>query len=385
VAFPTPALPARPGQVNETVRFALLHSVCRKSLVTGFAGRDRGERPRMKLVTFDVAGNQGVRRRVGALAGDEIIDLELAGKATQPHSGRTSGAPDPDLPADLLTLLRGGERSMEAARVAVESLLQAGDDSVGGERLRFASSEVQLRAPLPRPNSLRDFMVIEEHVEGAVAAGIYKEIAPEWYRIPVHYKGNVDEIYGPDDVVPWPSFTDKLDYELEICAVIGLPGRRISARDAPRHIAGYTLYNDWSARDMQAREMSVGIGPGISKDFGSSIGPCLATPDDFDRDNACLEARVDGEVWSTGTVGTMHFSFEEIIEWTSQEQTLQPGDLIGSGTVGKGCGLELDRWLTEGALLELEAQGIGVLRNRVGFKGQGPTRAPVPGLGGRLC
>src|SRR4029077_14694960 len=118
---------------------------------------------------------------------------------------------DPDLPGDLLTLLQGGERSMEAARTAVGSVLQAGDDGVGETRLRFGIGEVQLRAPLPRPNSLRDFMVIEEHVEGAVAAGIYKEIAPEWYHIPVHYKGNVDEIYRPDDTVPWPAFTDKLD------------------------------------------------------------------------------------------------------------------------------------------------------------------------------
>ncbi len=123
------------------------------------------------------------------------------------------------------------------------------------------------------------------------------------------------------------------------------------------------------------REMSIGCGPGISKDFGSSLGPCIATPDEFDRDTARLEARVDGEIWSTGTLGTMHFSFEEIVAWTSQEETLRVGDVLGSGTVGKGCGLELDRWITQGSVVELEAEGIGILRNHVGRKGEGPRRA----------
>ena len=143
-------------------------------------------------------------------------------------------------------------------------------------------------------------------------------------------------------------------------------------------IAGYTIYNDWSARDIQGREMAVGIGPGIAKDFASSIGPCIATPDEFDRDHAKLEARIDGEVWSTGELGKMHFTFEQIIEYTSQEATLQPGDLLGSGTVGRGCGLEMDRWLPQGCTVELEAEGIGVLRNRVGHKGAYALYARCP-------
>jgi 2-keto-4-pentenoate hydratase/2-oxohepta-3-ene-1,7-dioic acid hydratase in catechol pathway len=239
---------------------------------------------------------------------------------------------------------------------------------LGAATVRHAAADVRLLAPLPRPNSLRDFLVVEEHMRGAVDAGVVREIPDEWYRLPAHYKGNVDAIYGPDDVVPWPRYTDRLDYELEICAVIGRPGRRVAAEDAGPMIAGYTIYNDWSARDIQTREMSVGIGPGIAKDFASSIGPCIATPDEFDRDRARLEARIDGEAWSLGTLGKMHFSFEEIIEYISQEATLQPGDLLGSGTVGRGCGLELGRWLSEGSTVELEAEGIGVLRNQVGHR-----------------
>jgi 2-keto-4-pentenoate hydratase/2-oxohepta-3-ene-1,7-dioic acid hydratase in catechol pathway len=268
----------------------------------------------------------------------------------------------------MLELLRGGEWALDAARQAVEHAERVGVTELGAATVRHAAADVRLLAPLPRPNSLRDFLVVEEHMRGAVDAGVVREIPDEWYRLPAHYKGNVDAIYGPDDVVPWPRYTDRLDYELEICAVIGRPGRRVAAEDAAPMIAGYTIYNDWSARDIQTREMSVGIGPGIAKDFASSIGPCIATPDEFDRDRARLEARIDGEAWSLGTLGKMHFSFEEIIEYISQEATLQPGDLLGSGTVGRGCGLELGRWLSEGSTVELEADGIGVLRNQVGHR-----------------
>src|SRR5699024_10103190 len=160
-------------------------------------------------------------------------------------------------------------------------------------------------------------------------------------------------------------------YELEVGAVIGRPGRRVTADRATEYIFGFTLYNDWSARDIQFREMSIGIGPGVGKDFASSFGPCIVTPDEFDRNTATLQARVDGEIWSTGVLGRMYFSFEEIIEWISQEQTILPGDILGSGTVGRGCGLEIDRWISEGSIVELYADGIGTLRNRVGVKGQG--------------
>jgi 2-keto-4-pentenoate hydratase/2-oxohepta-3-ene-1,7-dioic acid hydratase in catechol pathway len=164
-------------------------------------------------------------------------------------------------------------------------------------------------------------------------------------------------------------YTNRLDYELEICAVVGTAGRGVRAADAGRHILGYTLYNDWSARDIQLRESSVGIGPGIGKDMATSIGPTIATPDEYDPKTSKLEARVDGEVWSTGTLAAMHFSFEDILEFTSMEQTLQPGDLLGSGTIGGGCGLEFGRYLSPGQTVELEAEGIGVLRNRLGPKG----------------
>jgi 2-keto-4-pentenoate hydratase/2-oxohepta-3-ene-1,7-dioic acid hydratase in catechol pathway len=217
-----------------------------------------------------------------------------------------------------------------------------------------------VRAPLTRPNSIRDFMLVEEHVRNS-----FGEVPAEWYEIPVYWKGNCDAVLGPDDDVPWPRYTEKLDYELELGAVIGRPVREATLEDAAASIAGFTIFNDWSARDIQFREMTVGLGPGLGKDFATSLGPCLTTADAFDVASARMSARVNGEVWSEGTLGAMRFSFPEVIAHLSEEQTLQPGDVLGSGTVGRGCGLELDRWIAPGDVVELEVEGIGTLRNRV--------------------
>lgn len=308
----------------------------------------------MRLVTYQVAGPDGPQARTGALAGADVVDLATAARAL--------GAPA--LPIDMSALLAAGERALDLAREAVAHVVAAGVEEVAGAPARRALDGVRLLAPLPRPNSLRDFLVVEEHVRRSFGT----EIPEEWWNIPVYYKGNCDEVYGPGDVVPWPAYTEKLDYELEICAVLGRAGRDVPEGSAHELIVGYTLFNDWSARDIQFREMSVGLGPSYGKDFANSFGPAIVTKDEFDREGARLAARVDGEEWSSGTLGTMHFSFEEIIAWVSRSQTLRPGDLLGSGTVGGGCGLELDRWIREGSTVELEADGIGVLHNVVGVR-----------------
>ena len=326
----------------------------------------------MRLVTFEVESTLGRHRRTGALSGDRVIDLSAARADQLRRNGRATGrrVAEEQLPTDMLALLELGEPALEAAREAIAHAEGHGDDEAI-PRISYGRDEVWLLAPIPRPPSLRDFMVAEEHVRRS-----FKGDPPaEWWNIPVYYKGNCEEIYGPEDTIPWPAYTEKLDYELEMCAVIGASGRDVSAQRADELIVGYTIYNDWSARDIQMREMSVGIGPGYGKDFASSIGPAIVTKDEFDRDGAKLTARIDGEVWSEGVLGAMHFSFQEIIAWVSQDQTLRPGDLLGSGTVGGGCGLELDRWIAEGAVVELEAEGIGVLRNDVSARGAGPVRA----------
>ncbi len=325
----------------------------------------------MQLVTFEIGSPLGPQRRTGAMRDDAIIDLALARAALLASTGRPRAVAigEAEVPSDMLELLRGGEWAIDAAREAVEHAAAEGIESLDGATVRHPASGVRLLAPLPRPNSLRDFLVIEEHLRNARRnAGLEEMPGPEWYKLPAHYKGNVDAIYGPDDEIPYPAYTAQLDYELEICAVVGRAGRRVRAGEATPYIAGFTLYNDWSARDIQMRESSVGIGPGIGKDLGSSLGPCIVTADAWDRDTARLRARVDGEQWSDGTLAAMHFSFEDIIEFVTMEATMQPGDLLGSGTIGLGCGLERGRFLQPGSVVELEAEGIGVLRNTVAPK-----------------
>lgn len=325
----------------------------------------------MKLVTFEVPSPIGRLRRAGALEADgSAVDLNLAYRSLLESGGssRAAAIADAVVPSDLLEVLRGGTQSMDGARAAFEHATRREDEDADGHTIRHRPGAFRLLAPLPRPNSLRDFLVFEAHLRNARKGAALPE---EWYKMPAYYKANVDSIIGPDDVVAWPRYTEKLDYELEVCAVIGRAGRSLRAEEAADHIVGYTIYNDWSARDIQRREMTISLGPGQGKDFASSIGPCIVTADEFDPSNALMRARVDGEQWSEGNLGTMNFSFAEIIEWLSMEQTLQPGDLLGSGTVGFGCGLEIDRWLQPGNVVELEVEGIGVLRNRVGPRPEG--------------
>jgi 2-keto-4-pentenoate hydratase/2-oxohepta-3-ene-1,7-dioic acid hydratase in catechol pathway len=204
-------------------------------------------------------------------------------------------------------------------------------------------------------------MLHEEHASG----GGKRQLPPEWYEIPAYWKGNCDAVLGPEDPVRWPRYTERLDYELELGLVIGRTAFRVPVERALDVVAGYTIFNDWSARDIQRREMRVGLGPGLGKDFAFSLGPCLVTPDAFAGPSAPMEARVNGEVWSRGNLEGMHRSFAEVIAHLSEEQTLHPGDVLGSGTMARGCGAELDRWLAPGDVVELEVEGIGVLRNTV--------------------
>jgi fumarylacetoacetate (FAA) hydrolase len=205
-----------------------------------------------------------------------------------------------------------------------------------------------------------------------------REVPPEWYQAPAFYFSNVSAIYGPEETVPYPAYSQALDYELEVACVIGRRGRNISAEEAEEYIFGYTIFNDWSARDEQRREMTVGLGPAKGKDFASSLGPALVTADELADQHAGrpgvydlpMTARVNGETRSQGNWNQLHFSFGEMIARASAEVALMPGDVIGSGTVGSGCLLELTHgegpWLNSGDMVELEIDGLGVLRNRVG-------------------
>ena len=235
---------------------------------------------------------------------------------------------------------------------------------------------VQVMAPIRRPPSVRDFYAFEQHVRTArERRGL--EMNPDWYELPVFYFSNPNTILGPGEVVPHPA-TDMLDYELEVAAVVGEDAADLDAEAAVDVIVGYTIFNDFSARDVQRREMALGLGPAKGKDFASALGPYLVTPDELggtlQRPRATMVARVNGEEWSRGELADIHHSFPDLVAYASRDSKLRAGDVLGSGTVGTGCILELSLthgeerfpWLAQGDVVELEVEGIGVLRNTIG-------------------
>ena len=246
-----------------------------------------------------------------------------------------------------------GDRVVELDAPSLTDWLGSGGADIG----EHALAEVRLRAPIPQPPSVRDFYAFEQHVATARGArGL--EMPPEWYGRPVFYFSNPAAIYGPDEEIAFPAESAEWDYELEVAAVIGSEGR----------IAGYTVLNDWSARDLQRAEMTVGLGPAKGKDFATSLGPVLVTRDELGDLRLEMIARVNGEERSRGNLGDIHWPFEDLAAHAAANTRLVPGDVLGSGTVGTGCILEHGdgRWLGSGDEVELEVEGIGVLRNRVG-------------------
>jgi len=229
----------------------------------------------------------------------------------------------------------------------------------GGTARRHAEydlADVDFRPPVLHPPSVRDFYAFEQHVKTARASrGL--DVPDEWYEIPVFYFSSPAAIYGPGDDIPKPPDTNELDYELEVAAIIGAEGT----------IGGFTIMNDWSARDLQRAEMRVGLGPSKGKDFATSLGPVVVTPDELDGSSGTMVARVNGEERSRGELGDMHHSWGSIVAHAARNTRLLPGDVLGSGTVGTGCILEQGdgRWLQPGDVVELEVEGIGILRNTI--------------------
>ena len=326
----------------------------------------------MKLVTYFDAES---RPRTGVVSSDEtsVLDLVIATESL--------GDVDATLLESMLRMLD----DFDVAKSFAARVVEVADSLPRNAVLPL--SEVRLAAPLPRPRSLRDCLAFERHLIGcmrtvakwksrpvaALDAGLERVFgrgflrpADVWYRRPIYYKGNPGSVVGHEAEVRWPSITQKLDFELEFAIVIGRGGVNIPASRAREHIAGFCLFNDFSARDVQFDEMAGRLGPAKSKDFdtGNALGPWLVTTDSV-QETLQLRVRVNGEEWGSGSSADMQFSMEEIVEYISRDETLFPGDVIGSGTVPGCCGLELDRWIQPGDVVELEADGIGVLRNRV--------------------
>ena len=277
----------------------------------------------MRLVTYDA----GQGPRVGILQDDAVLDAGFDG--------------------DMIAFIEAG--APVGSQTPVEN--------------------ARLLSPL-RPRSMRDFLAFEGHLKNAFRR-LGRPIPDEWYEVPAFYRGMPDTVIGPGEIVPYPPYTEKLDHELELAAIIGRRGRDVPREEADSYVFGYTIWNDLSARDVQTRELPVGMGPGKAKDWDGAnvLGPCIVTPDEIDLERARMRVRVNGEQWGEDTPASMHHSFADMVAYVSRDQTLYPGEVLGSGTAAGGSGLELDRWLGEGDVVELDIAGIGVLRNRIGTKG----------------
>lgn len=294
----------------------------------------------MKFVAFSTSGKS---IRTGLLLEDGIQPLPYA---------------------SLMELIEAGEAGLERVRKLKD-------------KSRVPLEGARLHAPISRPTTLRDAYAFETHVKTA-NANRGRDVPGEWYKFPIFYFTNPNNIFGPEDEIPYPSYTEALDYELEIAVVVGKPGKDIKAEEAPKHIFGYTIFNDWSARDIQREEMKVGLGPAKGKDFASTLGPCIITPDELEDKSVGrpgvydldMRARVNGVERSHGNFKDLYWSFGDILARASESVNLLPGDVIGSGTVGTGCLLELTKaqgpWLNRGDVVELEIESIGILRNKVG-------------------
>ena len=308
----------------------------------------------MKLASFVAPGGE---RHIGALLPGE--------RALADFTASDSGPPF----RDMLALIDAGEPALAAARALLAS-----------PRTVHELAAVKLLAPLPQPRRLRDFLCFEKHYRQSRAnrylfgMGTERidpakvELPKIYYDRPIYCKGNHLSVVGTGAEVHWPAYSKVIDYELEIGMVTSRGGKNIKRNQAAAHIFGYTIFNDFSARDTQFEEMQGGLGPTKGKDFdtGNAMGPWLVTADEIpDPQSLTMVTRVNGEEWSRGNSREMRHSFYDVIAYASTEETLYAGEVLGSGTVGGGSGNELGRFLKHGDEIELEVSGIGILKNRI--------------------
>ena len=339
----------------------------------------------MKFVTFECGGDQ----RIGALSpdGDSILDLD---KAQDYLSGRhvsgkhvsvkrLSDKQDPTF-SSMLALIEAGPSGLDRAFEMLES---APVEAI------LDRSSVTLLAPLPVPAQIRCFSAFEEHAKQSAqammrvmasnsedplqalaefqASGKF-DIPPVFYERPLYYKGNRFSVVGTDTDVIWPAYSEVIDYELEIAAIIGRPGKHIRREEADSYLFGYSVFNDLSARDEQSREMVAPLGPAKGKDFdgGNVLGPCIVTVDELSGiDGLKMTATINDEVWTDTTSDGMAHSFADMLAYVSRDETIYPGEIFLSGCVGGGSGMEQQRYLSRGDSVALEIEGIGTIRNRI--------------------
>lgn len=315
----------------------------------------------MKLLTFELQGSQ----HLGALTDAGVVDLSAA-------------VPDESAFSSMQDFIEAGQPALDRAYAVLAS-----------SPATLASDQIKWLAPLPVPAQIRDCLSFEQHLKNAFnsavkvsamgaddpvkaeeelrATGRY-EVPEVWYQQPIYYKANRFSVAETGKDVVWPAYSEIMDFELEMACIIGKKGKDISKDNAYEHIFGYTIYNDFSARDAQMRESQGMLGPAKGKDFEDSVilGPVIVTRDELeDPYNLRMQARVNGETWCDNNSSTIHWKFSDMLAHISMDETLHPGEVIGSGTVGLGCGLEHLRFLNDGDIVELEIEKIGIISNKV--------------------
>ena len=315
----------------------------------------------MKLLTFNQQGSE----YLGALTDTGVFNLSTA-------------APEDIAFSSMQHFIEAGQPALDRAYTMLAS-----------SSASIPSDQVDFLAPLPLPAQIRDCLGFEEHLKNSFESAIKlsamaaddpvkaeqalrasgRFTVPEiWYQQPLYYKANRFAVAQSGKDVVWPAYSDVMDFELEMACIIGKKGKDISKASAEENIFGYTIYNDFSARDAQMRESPGLLGPAKSKDFDDSIilGPVIVTRDELANPyNLRMQARVNGETWCDNNSSTIYWKFSDMIAHISKSETLHPGEVIGSGTVGFGCGLEHLRFLNDGDIVELEVEKIGVTSNKV--------------------
>jgi 2-keto-4-pentenoate hydratase/2-oxohepta-3-ene-1,7-dioic acid hydratase in catechol pathway len=320
----------------------------------------------VRLSRFCQHGLDGAEARIAVASeqdGERWVDVRAAERLRLQRLGASSTAAAriaaATVPGSLTAALEAGSLFLEAAHAAAATADALPD-----------LAELTRLAPVDPP-AYRDFMAFPEHFIRA-AATRDRQPAEELFELPASYMGSAQAIIGPGAEVAWPAYTDHLDYELELGIVIARGGRNITPERALDHVLGVTVLNDFSARDIQRREMAGGLGPSKAKHFATAVGPMITTLDELNLDALVMRAWVNDELWSEGSTATIMWKPAELIAWASASEYLAAGTLLGTGTVGGGCGLELGRRLSPGDTVRLAIDGIGRLENQVG---------PRPGSG----
>lgn len=322
----------------------------------------------MKLYTYATA--DGAQRVAAQIDPDTLLDLQAAAE-------RLTGQCAPHFNS-MQSLIESGDRGLDSARTMIEAAPDA---------CRLKLEGLSLLSPLPTPTKLRDGGFFLEHNEiiaeymGRLSVAkapdpeaAFEELRksgklklPEvFYRRLLYYPGNHHSVIGHNQPLKWPSDIEVIDYELELAVVVGCGGANLTAEEMPEHIFGYTLFNDWSARDLQAELIPTFVGTAMGKEFANSLGPCIVTRDEIADPHALeLTCSVDGEVWSRGWTKNMYHSFYSGLALASRITPLVAGEVMGSGTPAHGSAMEQGKKLVPGQTVSLHCDQIGTLSNRI--------------------